>query len=98
MGQPKKGDRDNVHSIKADQLREFHSTNFFGDNIVVVGAGNINHEELLTQLVSISPTYPSRAQELLRIRKSQFIFQLFFSSEMMRCTTQMLESSMMPLQ
>lgn len=47
MGQPKKGDRDNVHSIKADQLREFHSTNFFGDNIVVVGAGNINHEEFV---------------------------------------------------
>lgn len=50
MGQPKKGDRDNVHAIKADHLREFHSTNFFGDNIVVVGAGNINHEEFVNQV------------------------------------------------
>ena len=43
MGQPSKGDRDNVHSLKVDHLRDFHSTNYFGDNLVVVGAGNINH-------------------------------------------------------
>lgn len=47
LGQPKKGDRDNVFNIKSDHLRDFHSANFVGDNIVVVGAGNINHEEFV---------------------------------------------------
>lgn len=47
MGQPTKGDRDNTQNLRADHLREFHSTNYFGDNMVVVGAGNINHEEFV---------------------------------------------------
>lgn len=47
MGQPIKGDRDILHTLKADHLRDFHTTNFFGDNVVVVGAGNINHEEFV---------------------------------------------------
>lgn len=50
LGQPKKGDRDNVFNIKTDHLRDFHSTNYFGDNLVVVGAGNINHEEFVGQV------------------------------------------------
>lgn len=50
MGQPVKGDRDVLRDLKADNLREFHSTNFYGDNIVVVGAGNINHEEFVAQV------------------------------------------------
>jgi predicted Zn-dependent peptidase len=47
MGQPIKGDRDNLHNLGVDNLRDFHTTNYFGDNIVVVGAGNINHEEFV---------------------------------------------------
>ena len=50
MGQPVKGDRDIIHTLKADHLREFHTSNYFGDNIVVVGAGNINHEEFVNQV------------------------------------------------
>lgn len=50
MGQPKKGDRDALHSLNADHLRDFHATNYFGDNIVVVGAGNISHEEFVSQV------------------------------------------------
>jgi processing peptidase subunit beta len=50
MGQPVKGDRDILHTLRADHLREFHTTNFYGDNIVVVGAGNINHEEFVNQV------------------------------------------------
>jgi predicted Zn-dependent peptidase len=47
IGQPTKGDRDNTHNISADHLRNYHTSNFFGDNIVVVGVGNINHEEFV---------------------------------------------------
>ena len=44
LGQPKKGDRDNVFNIKLDQLKEFHSANYYGDNIVVVAVGNVDHD------------------------------------------------------
>lgn len=47
MGQPSKGDRDHLHALKTDQLKEFHTTNYFGDNLVVVGVGNINHDEFV---------------------------------------------------
>jgi predicted Zn-dependent peptidase len=50
IGQPKKGDRDNVQNITADVVRDFHTTNYFGDNIVVVGTGNINHDEFVNQV------------------------------------------------
>lgn len=47
LGQPIKGDRDNIHNINADHLRDFHTTNYYGDNIVVVGTGNISHDEFV---------------------------------------------------
>ena len=50
MGQPTKGDRDNVHFIKQDHVKEFYSANYYGDNLVVVGVGNINHEEFVSQV------------------------------------------------
>lgn len=48
MGQPSKGDRDNVHNIKQEHVQEFHSANYYGDNLVVVGVGSINHEEFVS--------------------------------------------------
>lgn len=50
MGQPLKGDRDQLHSLTADHIRDFHTTNYFGDNIVIVGAGNINHDDFVGQV------------------------------------------------
>jgi predicted Zn-dependent peptidase len=50
MGQPIKGDRDVLQSLSADNVRDFHTTHYFGDNIVVVGAGNINHDEFVSQV------------------------------------------------
>ena len=42
LGQPLSGIRDNIYNITADQVKEFHSTHYVGENIVVSGAGNIN--------------------------------------------------------
>ena len=44
MGQPIKGDRDNLQNLNADILRTYKDTNFFGKNIVIVGTGNIDHK------------------------------------------------------
>jgi len=50
IGQPKKGDRDNLHALNVDHLKDFHAANYYGDNIVVVGVGNINHEEFVNSV------------------------------------------------
>lgn len=44
MGQPTAGIRDNVYSITADQIKEFHSKYYVGNNIVVSAAGEVNAE------------------------------------------------------
>ena len=47
MGQPVKGDRDNLYNISIDQLQAYHSANYFGDNIVVVATGDVNHAQIV---------------------------------------------------
>lgn len=47
MGQPIKGDADNLSNLTTDDLRTYQATNYFGDNLVIVGTGNINHEEFV---------------------------------------------------
>mmetsp|Transcript_1326 Transcript_1326/g.837 ORF Transcript_1326/g.837 Transcript_1326/m.837 type:complete len:300 (+) Transcript_1326:693-1592(+) len=50
LGQPKHGDRDNTHNISADHIRHFHANHYFGDNMVIVGAGNIDHDAFVEQV------------------------------------------------
>lgn len=50
LGQPIKGDADNLANLTVDDLRNYHAANYFGDNLVVVGTGNINHEEFVNQV------------------------------------------------
>jgi predicted Zn-dependent peptidase len=66
LGQPKKGDRDNVQNITADVVRDFHTTNYFGDNIVVVGTGNINHDEFVNQVNQHFSSLPKQTSNKIK--------------------------------
>lgn len=66
MGQPIKGDRDITHTLQADHLRDFHSTNYYGDNIVVVGTGNINHEEFVNQVSQSFQSLPKSGSSSIK--------------------------------
>ena len=66
MGQPRKGDRDNTFNLKEDHVRDFHATNFFGDNVVVVGAGNIDHEQLVDQVSQHFSSLPKQSAGLIK--------------------------------
>lgn len=44
MGQPILGDIDNIYSINRDMIVDFHNANYYGDNMVVVATGNVNHD------------------------------------------------------
>lgn len=43
MGQPILGDIDNIRAITRDMVVDFHKRFYFGENLVVVGTGNIDH-------------------------------------------------------
>lgn len=47
MGQPILGDIDNIRSINRDMVVDFHATNYFGENMVIVGTGAIEHQQLV---------------------------------------------------
>ena len=44
MGQPILGDIDNIRQINREMVVDFHRRNYYGENIVVVGTGAINHQ------------------------------------------------------
>lgn len=47
LGQPVKGDRDNCSSLQVDHLRDYHTANYVGDNIVVVATGDVTHDQIV---------------------------------------------------
>ena len=47
LGQPIKGDRDLTHTLGVDHLRNYHTANYYGDNITVVATGDVNHDQIV---------------------------------------------------
>jgi predicted Zn-dependent peptidase len=47
MGLPILGEVDNIHKITREMIVEFHQRMYFGENMVIVGTGNVNHNELV---------------------------------------------------
>jgi len=47
MGQPIKGDRDLVHTLGADHLRDYYAANYTGKNVVVVATGDVDHAQIV---------------------------------------------------
>ena len=43
MGQPILGDIDNIYQINRDMVVDFHSTNYYGENMCIIGTGNVDH-------------------------------------------------------
>jgi predicted Zn-dependent peptidase len=42
------GIRENIANITEDHIKEYIAANYVGPNVVVVGAGNISHDSLVT--------------------------------------------------
>lgn len=47
MGQPILGDIDNIRQINRDMVTNFKAANYFGNNMVIVGTGAVNHQQLV---------------------------------------------------
>jgi mitochondrial-processing peptidase subunit beta len=44
MGMPILGDHDNIRSINREMVVDFHASGYFGENMVIVGTGKIDHQ------------------------------------------------------
>lgn len=58
LGQPSRGDRDNLANLNIDQVRQFHADNYYGDNIVVAVSGNVNHQDVVDMIESHFSSLP----------------------------------------
>ena len=47
VGQPSKGDPDQLQNLNSEILDGYRAANYFGDNIVVVGTGGIDHDSFV---------------------------------------------------
>jgi mitochondrial-processing peptidase subunit beta len=47
IGRPILGEFENIQNVTSQMVVEFHSRNYFGENIVIVGTGAVRHEELV---------------------------------------------------
>jgi processing peptidase subunit alpha/processing peptidase subunit beta len=46
MALPILGKINNMYTIDRDVVVKFHKANYFGENLIVVGCGDIKHDEL----------------------------------------------------
>ena len=46
MALPILGKINNMYSIDRDMVVKFHKANYYGENLIVVGCGDVNHQDL----------------------------------------------------
>ncbi len=66
IGQPAHGDRDNTQMLTSDHLRDFHTTNYFGDNMVVVASGDIDHDSFVDEVNSHFSSLPKETASTIK--------------------------------
>jgi predicted Zn-dependent peptidase len=52
MGQPILGDIDNINNVTQDMIHQYHANNYVGENLIVVGTGNVNHKEFVDMVAT----------------------------------------------
>jgi processing peptidase subunit beta len=61
LGQPIKGDRDLTHTLNVNQLRDYHTANYYGDNTVVVATGDVSHDQIVDAVEQHFASLPKNA-------------------------------------
>lgn len=68
LGQPKRGDIDNVQNLTSEVLAAYRSANYNGSNMVVVGTGGIEHDAFVDM---VSEAFGSISKEGTGIRANE---------------------------
>lgn len=61
MGQPILGDIDNIRQINRDMVVNFRAANYFGENMVIVGTGAVEHQQLVDLVEKHFHSLPRRS-------------------------------------
>lgn len=72
MGQPSRGNRDNIPSLNSTHIRQHIEKTYIGRNFTVVVSGNANHNEVLevaNRRLSKLPTAPLRETAPINVEK-----------------------------
>mmetsp|Transcript_6035 Transcript_6035/g.6622 ORF Transcript_6035/g.6622 Transcript_6035/m.6622 type:complete len:523 (-) Transcript_6035:167-1735(-) len=71
MGQPIYGIRENIGLITQDMIKEYHATHYIGPNIAVVGAGNVEHKQLVELSEKIFGGVASQSPTGLEVKNAE---------------------------
>ena len=47
MAKPILGEFENIQNVSSDMVVDFHRRNYFGENMIIVGTGNVKHNVLV---------------------------------------------------
>lgn len=61
MGQPIKGDRDLTNTLTVNHLRDYHTANYYGDNMIIVATGEVNHDQIVDAVEQHFASLPKKA-------------------------------------
>lgn len=61
MGLPILGKINNIYSITRDMIVDYHKQNYFGENIIIIGAGDHKHEDLVEMVGNHFGKLPRKA-------------------------------------
>lgn len=61
MGLPILGKISNIYSITQDMVVEYHKRNYFGENIIIIGAGDHKHEDLVEMVSTHFSNLPRKS-------------------------------------
>lgn len=74
MGLPILGKINNIYSITREMVVEYHQRNYFGENIIVIGAGDHKHEELVEMVAkrfaALPRLSPIKEQEDISLKRN----------------------------
>jgi processing peptidase subunit beta len=61
MGQPVRGDRDNLKNVTLDDVKEFHRTHYHGENVMVIATGDVDHQQVVDMAEQHFSSLPKQA-------------------------------------
>lgn len=70
LGQPVLGIRENVGLITQDMIKEYHATHYVGPNVVIVGAGDVKHQQLVELSEKIFGAIPAQSPTGLDVKNA----------------------------
>jgi len=73
LGQPIKGDVDQIVNLNMEDIHNFRAANHFGDNLVIVGTGDLVHEQFV-DLVNNSMNAYSKTATGVQANKDQAVY------------------------